>query len=343
MILRLYRDNYQGQFRALSQAIFSTKCWRSLTACLLLAITQIVTLSSPCRSETTGFRGGRIVPQALESSDYSSSSGNANRGLTYHAREAANLLGMQGEIDKLIELKRAGKLNDFDSQACKLQLSLVRKIMSLGLELRTVAAHFDREITIEQQALDKLIRQRDFAVTTTNNINFYQLGILSTIIDGPLEQTKNPHRIIAGNRLNIVSGLTVGTLALVALLEQRGGYRKSIAEPNMLGQTLGVSSPTGEHLSPVLWTYLNSPADSGGDATRREKLIEYWQTAKVLPVNIRKPAIAEQVAASGPGHKQRGERIKLITARITMLFDLRAMVDRLNIGLVELLQELDEA
>lgn len=109
----------------------------------------------------------------------------------------------------------------------------------------------------------------------------------------------------------------------------------------MLGQTLGLDSPFGEQLSPVLWTYLNSPSNSANDITRRDKLLQYWQSAKVLPVNIKKPQVVEQVAATGPRHRQRCESIKLITARITMLFDLRAMVDRLNIGLVELLQALD--
>jgi len=262
-------------------------------------------------------------------------------GLTYHAREAAKLLGIEDQVEKLLEYKRAGRLDSYDSEACKLQLALVKKVMSTGLELRTVAAHFDREITLEQQALDKLTRQRDFVVAATNDINFLQLGILSIIIDGPLEQTKNPHKIIAGNRLNIISGLTVGSLALLALLEQRGSYRKSPVEPNMLGQTLGLDSPFGEQLSPVLWTYLNSPSNSANDITRRDKLLQYWQSAKVLPVNIKKPQVVEQVAATGPRHRQRCESIKLITARITMLFDLRAMVDRLNIGLVELLQALD--
>ncbi|MBK9203695.1 MAG: hypothetical protein IPL73_14935 [Candidatus Obscuribacter sp.] len=115
-------------------------------------------------------------------------------GLTYHAREAAGLLGIEDRVEKLLEYKRAGKLDSYDSDASRLQLALVKKVMSTGLELRTVAAHFDREITLEQQALDKLTRQRDFVVAATNDINFLQLGILSIVIDGGLEQTKNPHR-----------------------------------------------------------------------------------------------------------------------------------------------------
>lgn len=262
--------------------------------------------------------------------------------LTRNAREAAKLLGVEDQVDRLLALKETGKVDNYDPEAVKLQLALIRTITSTGLELRRVSAKFDREIVIERQALDKLTSQRDTAVAVTNNANFLQLGILSIIIDGPMEETKNPNKILAGNRLNIVSGLTVGGLALLALCEQRGGTRRSKAEANLLGQTLGLDSPEKVRLPSMLWTYLNStPPNSTSGLTRREQLIDYWKTAKVLPINIKKQATVEKVSAYGPGHRQRCERIKLLTARITMLFDLRAMIDLLNTGLVELIQALD--
>ncbi|MBS1992450.1 MAG: hypothetical protein JSS83_18125 [Cyanobacteria bacterium SZAS LIN-3] len=262
--------------------------------------------------------------------------------LSVEALEAAKLMGIEAQVNRLLELKHAGQLDTYNLEAIALQASLMRKIMTTGLQLRSVSAKFDREIIFEQQALDKLTRDRDFAVAVTTNANFLQLSILSIIIDGPLEQSKNPHMVLAGNRLNIVSGLTVGVLALVALCEQRGGVRKSRPEVNLLGQTLGLQTPDQERLPPILWDYLNSPApNSLRGLTRRQQLMEYWQTAKVLPINIKKPNAAEQVSAFGPRHRQRCESIKLITARVTMLFDLRAMSDLLNTGLVQLLQALD--
>ena len=261
--------------------------------------------------------------------------------LSYQAKEAAELLGVEKQIERLLELKNQGDLEAYNAEAVKLQLSLSRKLMSTGLELRKVSAHFDREITFEQQALDKLIRERDLAVAITTNANFLQLSILSIIIDGPLEQTKNPHRILNGNRLNIVSGLTVGGLALLALIEQKGWHRRTPVQANLLGQTLGLEAPEEKRLPSSLWTYLNNPSNLDSPLTRRAKLMEYWKSSKVLPVNINRPATVQQLAACGPRHHQRGETIKLITARITMLFDLRAMVERFNNGLVELLQALD--
>lgn len=259
-----------------------------------------------------------------------------------NAEEVAKLLGIDGQIHRYLELKNNGRLDVFDKEALQLQFALIRKLMTTGLELRTVSAQFDNEITHERQAADKLCSERDFIVAQTNNLNFYQLGILSMIIDGPLAQTENKHRILASNRLNIVSGFLVGGLGALAFLERRGGIRHDRAEPNLLGQTLGLNAPSYEQLPPFLWTYLNSVApDSDHGLTRRQQLIEYWKHGKVLCINIKKQSTVEKVSALGPHHHQWNESIKLINSRLTMLFDLRAMIDLLNTGLAELLQALD--
>ncbi len=267
---------------------------------------------------------------------------NTNITLKPEAEEAAKLLGLEDQIHKLLDLKNSGKAEALYSETLKLQLSIIRKIMTAGLELRTTAARFDREITFETQVVDKLSRERDLAVAATNNANFLQLGILSTIIDGPLAQSHNPTNNRDANRLNIVSGLMVGGFAALALVEQHGGIRSSKAEPNMLGQSLGFDAPAEVKLPPMLWAYLNSPSpNSSHGLTRREQLIEYWKTGKALSINIKKQSTREQVAVLGQHHHQWNETIKLINNRITMLFDLRAMTDMLNTGLVELLEALD--
>lgn len=267
---------------------------------------------------------------------------NEDTKITKQAQETAKLLGIESQVNRLIELKNNGKLEALDPEALKLQLIIIRKIMTASLELRTTSAEFDKEITLERQALDKLTRNRDAIVAATNNANFLQLGILSMIIDGPLEESHSSRNVLYGNRLNIVSGLMVGGFAALAFVEQRGGIRDSKAVPNMLGQTLGLVPVNDKKLSPLLWTYLNSvsPTSNRG-LTRREQLIEYWQTAKVLSININKQSTIEQVSVLGPHHKWWCESIKLINSRVTMLFDLRAMIDLLNRGLVDLLQALD--
>lgn len=223
-----------------------------------------------------------------------------------------------------------------------MHLTIIRKVLSAGLELRKTASKFDREIIIEQHALDKLANNRDSLVALTNDANFFQLGILSILIDGPLGETANKTRELNANRLNIVSGFMVGGLAAIAFAEQKGWIRNDKAEPNLLGQSLGLDAPAAERLPPMLWSYLNSvsPLYENG-VTRRQQLLQYWQTEKVLPINVKKTSTIEKVSVLGPHHSKWCETIKLINSRIIMLWDLRALCDVLNAGLVELLESLD--
>lgn len=300
-----------------------------------LFVVAVVLFSSPATLADSTTGGLHADPPELLATA-------VNTKLSKRAQEAAKLLDIEHQVLRLLDIKSRVEPNTFDREALRLQLATIRKVMTAELELRTTAAKLDKEIAIEQHALDKLTRKRDLAVAMTNNLNFLQLNILSIIIDGPLEESRHKNRILDGNRLNIVSGLTVGGLALLTLLEQRGETRSSIPPPNLLGQALGFDTSSDEKLPPMLWTYLNSvPADSPNGLTRRERLIEYWKTTKVLAININKPTVAKQVSVTDSQHCRRCETIKLIQSRVTMLFDMRAMIDLLDAALVDLLQALD--
>ncbi len=309
----------------------------------LIAFLSLLGLVNPTFAETVPFdaAGDKHAPDLAlpvpSSTDKTHLSG--------QALEAAKLLGIETQVNRYIELKNGGKLqspDSLDKESLKLQLSIVRKVMTAALDLRSASAKLDKEIVVERQAAERLTRKRDGAEALTNNANFLQLNILSMVIDGPLEQSHTSRIVLYGNRLNIVSGITVGGLAGLAFLEQRGGVRGTPAPTNLLGQSLGLDAPADEKLPPLLWTYLNSvPPSSVHGLTRREQLLEYWKTTKVLPINITKPATIEQVSAFGPRHHWWCESIKFINSRVTMLFDLRAIVDLLNSGLVELLQQID--
>ena len=263
-------------------------------------------------------------------------------GLSGHAREAAKLLGIESEVNRLVELKKSGTFDSYADETERLKLQIVRKVQTTGLQLRVLSAQFDREITIEKQALDRVTRERDLTVALLNDANFLQLGILATIIDGPLGITKKKKLNLYGDRLNIVSGFTVGGLAGLSLIAQRGGFRHTKSGPNLLGQTFGLQTPSEEQLPPIINAYMNSvPPGFSNGVTRREQLVKYWQTTKILPINIKKAANIERVSAYGSRHHRWCETIKLMTARVSMLSDLRAMIDRMNIGLVELLQAMD--
>src|SRR5271156_2757980 len=66
-----------------------------------------------------------------------------NMQLSKRGQEAARLLGIEGQVQKFIDFKNTGKLETFDREAAKLQLFLIRKVMTAGVELRTISAKLD--------------------------------------------------------------------------------------------------------------------------------------------------------------------------------------------------------
>lgn len=60
-----------------------------------------------------------------------------------------------------------------------------------------------------------------------------------------------------------------------------------------------------------------------------------------MSMNVTKKSTLEKVAANSPTQHFYFERIKLIENRVHMLYDLRAVIDLMNIGLSEVLRSID--
>lgn len=256
------------------------------------------------------------------------------RGGNNSASSAAVLLG----VDQQLRAVRQGVADEMTS------LAITRSVEQAALELRSTVATADMQIAKEAQMLDRMTRARDLGIALTNNLNFFQINILGIIIDGPLGITTNPTDASYNNHMTIMSGLIAIGLASGAFLERHGGYRPKRAEPNMLGPVLGIDSPAKVQYYPIVLRYLDTvPPDDSTNMTRRQQLIEYWKTAKLLNVKINSEASKQKIAATGRKHHVWDESIKLIGNRITMLYDLRAIMDLMDIGLSDLIREVDAA
>ncbi|HEY9734332.1 MAG TPA: hypothetical protein V6C89_20640 [Drouetiella sp.] len=201
---------------------------------------------------------------------------------------------------------------------------LGRLIVS-ALDVRTTLDRLDDEISREKLAADRLSRDRDLAVTLTNNANFFQINILGIIADGPLGLSASPANQLAGNHLNIVSGIMAGGLAGAALMEQSGGIRSGRTPPNSLGAALGLPDTCGISLSPELQQFI---------AQRRSPLLAYWKKSKVINVDVSKIATLQKLAACGKAHHFYNERIKLINNRLRMLYDVKALLGQRVVDLL---------
>lgn len=254
------------------------------------------------------------------------SSPDGDSGLSPSASSAATLLGVQA---LLISNQQPGE---------DVRLLVTRQVLDGFLSVSADANVIGQEVDLEFKVLDRMERERDKIIQLTNNANFLQqsvLGLLGTSLG--LAGTKAD--VLATNRISITSaGIGTG-LALASMVEQRGGWRPGKAKPNALCAAFGKNS---HKLSPITIRYLNTVApDSPANLSRKEVLLKYWKESNVLSVNVNRESVVQKLCAEGYAHRWWSETIHLIANRITMLFDLRAVMRSSNVGFEELLKAVD--
>lgn len=249
-------------------------------------------------------------------------------GLSPSANGAATLLGVHG-------LLTTDQKSDQNTK-----LLITRQVLDGFLSMKADTDIIGHEIDVEGQVLDRMLRQRDKSIQLTNNVNFLQLGVLG-VVSGSLGLSNNDQYVLAGNHISLISGYMTNGLTLASILEQRGGLRPRKAEPNVLGAAFGKDSQR-VNLSPVMIRYLNAvPAISQTNLSRRDGLVKYWKESKVLNVDVKRDSVVQKLSVEGKAHHWWSENINLINNRITMLFDLRAVLRSSSIGFNELLKAVD--
>jgi hypothetical protein len=288
-------------------------------------------------------RATEFQPDGL-AKDFKAADGKANygagAGLSSTATEAANLLGLQTPSIRPGTLATTDAFTDITSTTSRLQV--IRKVMTEALDVRATSDILDSEISYEYDVLDRMTRNRDHAVSVTNNINFFQLNVLAIIIDGTLGLSGNPRHVRASNMLNIVSGLAVGGLALLTVVEQRGGGRPVPANPNMVGQCLGIGPANEYRFSPAIWKFINDvPPGSQSGQTRVQLMMSAWKEIRSINVNMDRQSTREKISAYGPAHTRHSETIKLLKNRLNMLFDVRGIIGLFDDDLDDLLRSVN--
>jgi hypothetical protein len=276
------------------------------------------------------------------SANPNNSSSSSDSNLPPSALEAVNLLGLKPYLS---QLNNRGSDQSGTNQSLAgtpevaTRLTFTRKIFLAALDVRTTSDILDSEISYEYDVLGRMTRSRDHAIAVTNNINFFQLNVLATIIDGSLGESGNSRHVRASNMLNIVSGLSVGGLALLTVLEQRGGGRPLPAHPNMVGQCLGLAPKNEYKFSPAVWQFINEPPPgSQSGQTRVQLMMLSWKQTRSINVNMDKQSTREKVSAYGPAHTKHSESIKLLKNRLNMLFDVRGIIGLFDDDLDDLLK-----
>ena len=260
----------------------------------------------------------RAWPETL-----ASNAPDVNSAFSPAVKATATLLGVQGLLNQQADENS--------------KLLITRQVLDAYLSMTADANVVGQEIDHEFKILDRMERERDKVIQLTNNANFLQGSVLG-IIATSLGLTGTPENVVSTNKISIITASLSSGLAGVSMLEQRGGWRPDKAKPNALAAAFGKDYK----FSPVTVRYLSSVApDSATNLSRRGELLKYWKESKLMSVNVKRDSTVQKLTAEGKAHHWWSETIHLIDNRVTMLFDLRAVMRSSNIGFNELLKALD--
>ncbi|MBU6452754.1 MAG: hypothetical protein KGS72_13290 [Cyanobacteria bacterium REEB67] len=258
-------------------------------------------------------------------------------GLTPGAREAADLMGIMPQVERLIALRQSRTSQDplnMSDEELNLKVFLLDRIVGQSLEVRMVSDRIDRELAWAYTGKGMLEARRQRNLNFLFSANFLQGGILGTIA-GP-EFLHGDSR--AGSELLLLASAIGLGLSTMSFVEARSGSKKMDGEVTVLADIFGLKQTSDpQHRPDVVIKYMTSvPPLSVNNQTRRDALIASWKRGHYLR-STEERQLSKVAAIQLPGERNR-ENIGDLGNRIRMLYDVQWSVEQLDADLLELLR-----
>ncbi len=304
-------------------------------------VTDRIALLQSLRVKISSFNNylAELLTETTQRKSESSTSTSTTEGNSVD--RTASLIGAKNDLLNLKDSRMVS--NSKGSESLETKLSLLRKVMVSTLNVKSTAANIETEIARENQCLNRISRARDRAILLTNNLNFFQGYILGTILYGPLGLSSSDASHRASDRLKIIAGFNSIGLGTLSLLEHKLASRlDSVPRPSMLSACFNRNSPALNGFSPQVLQYLNTRvSDESNAKSWKEELHNYWGETKLLAGNYENKRQIDRVCALGAKRLMLPESRNLVSDRVSMLYDLRGVVETMDISLSQLLRGVD--
>lgn len=304
-----------------------TRSMASATLSLMIVLTQVACFL-PAQADETADEAASTPLRIANSAPASSS-------LSPSALEAASLLGIMPQVERLIQIKQSASDTHSDEEMA-LKIDVFDKVLGGSLEVRMMSGRIDRELAwaCNGQSMLQAKRQRNLNALFT--ANFMQGGILG-VLSGPAflhgQNALGTELLLLGSSI----GLVLSTVSLVA---SRSGNKKIDGGTTVLADVFHLSQPESQHHSKVVINYLNAvPPGSIDNKTRINVLIDGWKKGRYLRSTQEKQL--EKLAALETKTAKDKENIGLLGNRMRMLYDTQWTIEQLDIGLLDLLRVTD--
>jgi len=257
--------------------------------------------------------------------------------MTPGAVEVAKDLGIVSILEQLLVLKaHARDDKPMSPQMLTDRQEMTERILMAFLELRSVIAELDDQISQNGELLDYLEQRRDRAIRLNNITNFVSNGALTMI--GSSMQIGTPFSVQnAGNEIGVAAGALTTGISTYALKQSRGERKSERDNQNMLTQVFDLPDPQAISKYPdTVRVYLND-VPAGSKSSRKQMLIDRWIYLKRLesPASVQGKRHMAQLSGSTPIVK--GVTIDLLENRIAMLTDLKSCVSQMTRELLEIM------
>jgi hypothetical protein len=249
------------------------------------------------------------------------------------ASEVARLMNIDLLVEKVVHCKNsAPQETQIPKPTQQARLLCLWKIFIALEEVRKVVANINFEIAASHVALDSLTSKSEMTTNLFNTFNFMQGGILGATSKAINFKYGYPH---ASKEVSEV-GFGIGAgLPGVRMLLPNLWSRQIDGPPNSLTVILNESYKPNDAEKSYLWKFLTSPIPgSPNKLTRREILIKHWEAFAKL--NSADERLIKRLSANPTAEEKLRESIRVISQRLSLLYDLKSHVEEFDASLYEL-------
>jgi hypothetical protein len=244
------------------------------------------------------------------------------------AKEAADILGVRSNVDRILALQAAGHA---PSEELLWNKAIVLKQLLLGyLEVRQTSDLLDEAIDDTYDAIDKQVRSVNRRVQLANIANFTAFGVLFNI--AAADRLRKKFR--RSTALTFISASLSAGIGAVAVGLSYTGASIDRCRPNPLADVFGsdkVSVPLPELVS----KYINA-TPNGNTKSRKAAMLDLWKTE----FGVNESSASQQIlAAESP--KRHYASLHLLNQRLALLFSLNALAEQFDTELLALLRRIE--
>jgi hypothetical protein len=256
------------------------------------------------------------------------------------AVQMAEILGLTEKLKLIQDLRsRTGKGEtpspESRQEATDAKIEVLAIVEEARLDVDFVSAEIEEELAASQELLHVFASQRDNRINRMNAYGFRVNGVLWAICEAlDIPTYKAAKYSIPSGTIGILAGLVPSAFSLYALREPDARFAR-LSYPNMLSKLFDYPTIPRIEFPKNVWSYLNSNPVGEADRTRRDIMIDYWLHDKYINLLVGRSKTPDLDTLTG--FKQNNVTIRMLSDRLTMLRQTRAVVMGMNRPLLEVI------